>query len=151
MTLNFDNYAAKGNEIINHLSFELDLPRDQAGRVMKAVLHGIRDRICPDENLNLLAQLPMFLKGVYVDGWKPGKSNRSQPHLRQFLDEIRLATRDGAPSGLGNDQLAKIRLQGVFKVLGHYIIPGELSDAIDGLPNTIKEFVQNAFDEAHIY
>ena len=151
MTLNFDNYATKGNEIINHLSFELDLPKDQAGRVFKAVLHGIRDRICPDENLNLLAQLPVFLKGVYVDGWKPGKSNRRQPHLRQFLDEIRLSTRDGAPSGFANDQLAKTRIQCVFKVLYHYITPGDLSDAVEKLPAPIKEFVQNAFDEAHIY
>ncbi len=151
MTLDFDYYATRGNEIINQLGIELDLPRDPAGRVLKAVLHGIRDRICPDENLRLLAQLPLALKGVYVDGWKSGRSNHRQPHLRQFLDEIRLAARDGAPSGFVNDQLAKTRVQGVFKVLGHYVAPGELSSAIEGLPPAIKEFVQNAFDEAHIY
>jgi uncharacterized protein (DUF2267 family) len=119
---------------------------------LKAVLHGIRDRICPDENLRLLTHLPVVLKGIYVDGWKTGRSNMRHPHhLGRFLDEIRLAARDGSQAGFGNDQLVKSRIQGVFKVLEHYVPPGTFTSAMEGLPPDIKEFVQNAFDEAHIY
>lgn len=151
MSLNFELYVTKGNEVINRLAYELGTPKEQAARILKAVLHGLRDRLCLDENFDFLAQLPMVLKAIYVDGWKPRRSRKRSPHLNEFLDEIRTSDVPAAAYDFGNDQLAKTRVQQVFRVLSQYISAGELEDVMAGLPLEIKEFVQASMDEKHVH
>lgn len=42
-----------------------------AYRVLRAWLHGLRDRLPPDSAAHLAAQLPELLRGVYYQGWDP--------------------------------------------------------------------------------
>jgi len=37
MVLDFDKYATKGNEFIRLVALELEVPRDMAGRITRAV------------------------------------------------------------------------------------------------------------------
>lgn len=151
MSMNFESYAAKGNELVNHLSSDLGVPRDQAARILRSVLHALRNRIPLDENFDLLAQLPMALKAVYVDGWKPGKTVSQSSHLKDFLDEIRDADAQLAAYDFGNDAKAKEMVLGVFRVLAQFVSSGELNDVVAGLPREIKNFITTILDENQLF
>ena len=71
MALNFNQFAIEANTFLKKYSKELELGdnTDQAGRILSSILHGLRETISPEESLQLIAQFPMFLNGVYVNGW----------------------------------------------------------------------------------
>jgi uncharacterized protein (DUF2267 family) len=72
MAINFNKYAEEGNLFVKNLAKSFGHPDEigPTGIVLRAVLHTLRDRITISESLSLIAQLPMFLKAVYVDTWK---------------------------------------------------------------------------------
>jgi uncharacterized protein (DUF2267 family) len=69
MSMDFETYAKEGKAFINLVCEELEIPVDKANRVVRAILHALRNRLTHEESFELLAQLPVSLKGVYVDGW----------------------------------------------------------------------------------
>lgn len=104
MSLDFEKYASKGNEFVKLVAEDLKVPREKAGRIIRAVLHSLRNRISHEESFQLMAQLPMVLKGVYVDGWKFDKDFNRISHLDDYLDEVR--REDGGLAGydFGNNR-----------------------------------------------
>ncbi|MFT5735990.1 MAG: hypothetical protein ACI9SG_000323 [Maribacter sp.] len=46
---------------------------DKAGRIFTAIMHALRDIIPPEESLQFIAQLPIFLEGIFVNGWSMKK------------------------------------------------------------------------------
>lgn len=68
----FDKYVSETNTYVKGLAEELGHPEEitQTIRLLRAVLHSIRDRIDMGESLDLLSQLPMILKALYVEQWK---------------------------------------------------------------------------------
>lgn len=55
-----------------------------AARIIRSVLHALRNRLSHQESFQLIAQLPMALKAVYVDGWKIKKEFQRISHLNEF-------------------------------------------------------------------
>jgi len=45
--------------------------RQYAYRVLRAFLHALRDHLPVDEAASLAAQLPIFIRGVFYEGWDP--------------------------------------------------------------------------------
>src|SRR4051794_18155611 len=114
MSLDFEKYAAKGNELVNLLSEDLQVPRDMAGRILRAVLHALRNRVSIEASIQFMAQLPMALKSVYVEGWKlPSTYNRIR-HLNDFLDEIRNEDYQVAGYDFGDNEKAKQAVKAVL-------------------------------------
>lgn len=142
MVIDFEKYAVKGNEFIRFVALELEVPRDKAGRIVRAVLHALRDRLTYEESFQLMAQLPMAIKGLYVDGWTYRTPLLPIRHLDEFLEAIRHA--DGKLSGydFGNNKQALRAVQGVFSAMYEYVSPGEMRDILDILPHTIRELVR---------
>jgi uncharacterized protein (DUF2267 family) len=73
MGLDFENYAVKANEFVRLVAEELNIPVKNAGGIVRAVFHALRNRLSHEESFHILAQLPMPLKGVYADNWKFNK------------------------------------------------------------------------------
>ena len=96
MSLDFEKYAAKGNEFVRLVADELEVSREKAGRIIRSVFHALRNRLTHEESFQLMAQLPMVLKGVYVDGWHFDKDLDRIRHINDFLDEIRTKTGAGS-------------------------------------------------------
>ena len=84
MALNFNQYATEGNTFLKNYTKKMNLgvDKDKAGRILSSILHALRDIIPTEESLQLIAQFPMFLKAVYVNGWtikkERPKSNKWQ-------------------------------------------------------------------------
>ena len=92
MSLNFEKYTAKGNEFIKTLAHELgdENDRNYASRVLRAVFQALRNRIPPDESLQLTAQLPMYIKAVYIDGWNIKYNTPGKIHsVQAFIEDVR--------------------------------------------------------------
>ncbi|RYY33003.1 DUF2267 domain-containing protein, partial [archaeon] len=67
MTMNFDQYALTGKEFLNKVAFELGDEEDtsRASRLLRATLRTLRDQSTPEESLQMISQLPMFIKALY--------------------------------------------------------------------------------------
>lgn len=143
MVLDFDKYATKGNEFIRLVAMELEVPRDMAGRITRSVLHALRNRISHQESFHLMAQLPMAIKSVYVDGWVYSRNTNRLRHVAELLDEIREA--DGKLSGydFGNNTQAVRAVKAVFSSISSFVSPGEMKDVLDSLPHEIKDVFQD--------
>lgn len=138
--MDFLEYARRGNEFLKEVTIELgEGYKDvSSGRIVRAVFHVLRDVISIEESFQLLSQLPMALKSVYVDGWRP---HRTKPRIRQMDDFITALIKEDGPAGR-SDFLAKrgglYAIQAVFRVLKKHISKGEMEDIRSVLPKGLK-------------
>ncbi len=142
MSFNFEKYASKGNEFVNTIAEDLNVAKEKSGRIIRAVFHALRNRISHEESFQLIAQLPMALKGAYVDEWKFDKDFSRISHLTDFLDEIRKEDGELASYDFGNDAKAKHAVVAVFNALGRFVSEGEMEDIMATLPKELKTFIK---------
>ncbi len=142
MSFHFEKYAAKANEFVNLVAEDLKVPKEKAGRIIRAVLHALRNRISHEESFQLIAQLPMALKGVYVDGWKFDKDYKRIAHVKDFLDEVRYEDGELAGYNFGNDEKAKHAVIAVFKALSYFVSEVEMEDIMATLPKELKMLIK---------
>jgi uncharacterized protein (DUF2267 family) len=104
----------------------------EALSVLRSVLHQLRDRLTPEEAIELGAQLPTIVRGIYYDGWRPSRTPEKVRSRQKFLDEvmIKMLPRRLAPEAAVKD---------VFALIAHHCDPGEVGDVIEQLPAEIKE------------
>ena len=71
----FDTTVNETNEWLKAL--EVRLPgsdRHEAYIALRAVMHALRDRLAPGGAMRLAAQLPLLLRGVFTEGWRPDET-----------------------------------------------------------------------------
>jgi uncharacterized protein (DUF2267 family) len=86
----FDVTVQKSQLWLKDLMEELGVEdRHKAYLALRAVLHALRDRLPVTEVAQLGAQLPMLLRGVYYEGWKPAGKPLKERHKEEFLALIR--------------------------------------------------------------
>jgi uncharacterized protein (DUF2267 family) len=138
--MKFDQFLEKGNEFLKEVARELGVPddTDQAYRIMTSVLHTVRETISPEESLHLISQLPMMIKGVYVNGWHLKPKNRLRSS-REFFECLRQQNPRTATEDFGDDTQAKLKTQSVLKVVKNHVATGEIQDILDQLPMELAE------------
>ncbi len=142
MALNFNQFAAEANAFMKEYSKQLNLStdKDKAGRVLSSILHGLREIISIEESLQLMAQFPMFLKAVYVNGWSSHKKYRVKS-MEEFIDLIREFNGVTSLHDFENDEIAENYINTTFIVLRKYVSLGELEDIRTELPKDLKSMV----------
>ena len=142
MSLNFNQFALEANSFMKLYAKELNLKDDKekAGRILSSILHGLRELISTEESLQLMAQLPMFLKAVYVNGWSGHKKIRVK-NMVDFLDLIRKFNGVTSLHDFENDEVAENYVNTTFIVLRKYISLGELEDLRTELPKDLKAMI----------
>lgn len=141
MSLNFEKHASKGNEFLHKLAIRLgdEDNRERAGRVLRCVLRALRTLLTLEESFQFLAQLPMALKAVYVDGWNPNKYHRRIHTLREFSEEVMKEDGFSTWKDFSGVSDATDAIEAVIKTLADYVSAGELHDIIAILPEEMKE------------
>lgn len=113
----------KSNIWLNTLQKELNLPQQKdAYRLLKVVLHSLRDRLPISEAAQLGAQLPTLIRGLYYEGFRPRTFTRRERTLTPFLQAIEKKMPRFYPK-----QPSEL-LRGVFSLLNQFISPGEIED-----------------------
>ncbi|GGD58270.1 DUF2267 domain-containing protein [Muriicola marianensis] len=144
MALDFNKYAKEGNTFIKEYAREMNLGKDteKAGRIFSAIMHALRDIITPQESLQLVAQMPMFMKSAYVNGWTLKKEKPKIKHMEEFVELVRKHDGVAAVNDFGyEDELAERYIDITFIYLRKYISLGELEDIRDGLPKNLKSMI----------
>jgi uncharacterized protein (DUF2267 family) len=126
----WDRALHRGNAWLQELSGELGWDdRDATLLALRAVLHALRDRLTPNEAVQLAAQLPLFLKGVYFDGWRPSATPVKLRDREAFLDQVRRPLIRGIPEADPEEVT-----RAVFKLLDDHVSGGEIADIRNMLP-----------------
>lgn len=141
MSFNIDKFAKEGKTFVHDLSSELGHPgEDEAtSRFLRSVLHVLRDRITISESLDVLAQLPMFLKAVYVEQWKYRETPLKFDTMEDFCEHVK-----GEQSRMGEkdfqwNEPTEDLIKRTFIALRKYFTQGEAKHVIDQLPKEIKD------------
>jgi uncharacterized protein (DUF2267 family) len=100
--------------------------------VLRTVLHQLRDRLTLEEAVDLGAQMPLIVRGLFFEGWQPHKVPRKIRTKEKFLGDI---TDEILPFTYPVEWAVK----SVFALLAHHCDPGEIADVIDQLPGGLKE------------
>ncbi len=105
---------------------------NQSLAVLRVVLHQLRDRLTVEEAVDLGAQLPLIVRGIYYAGWQPHKVPRKANTKQKFVDEVVLKLRPHTVP-------AERAVRDVFALMAHHCDAGEISDVIAQLPKELKE------------
>lgn len=137
--MDFTKYAAKGNIILDEVAEELGFEgnRDLAGRMLRAVLHTLRERLTIQQSFQLMAQLPMMIKALYVEGWKYQEKPYRIKHVGEFIKNV---IHEDFPAGHHDISTAKDgenAIKAVLKVIRRHVSEGEIKDILAGLPEEL--------------
>lgn len=142
MALNFNQFAVEGNTFMKKYAHELNLgdDTDKAGRILSSILHGLREVISVEESLQLMAQFPMFLKAVYVNGWTLRKREKVKTMV-DFIDMVREFDGKTSINDFESNEVAESYIDSTFIILRQYISLGELEDIRTSLPKDLKSMI----------
>lgn len=139
---NFENHAHEASAYIKNLATELGHPEavGQSLILLRAVLHTLRDRITIGESLHLLSQLPLILKGIYVEHWE----YKEKPVAFQSLDEFKDAVeKEQAKHGEHEFNWNESTDQLVARVLAslgkHFLNDGQLHHIAVQMPKEVQQ------------
>lgn len=132
------------NHFINVLSENLGVSdKDKVYRILKSVLHTLRDNISIDESLQLIAQLPFMMKAVYVENWSVNFRKNKIKHIKDFI----LNVKERENQIFYYDFLDLIEVEQscriVFQTLCNSISEGEVNDIKAILPQELKSLINN--------
>jgi uncharacterized protein (DUF2267 family) len=120
---------------INDLDKRLDWnDKARSYRLLKAVLHALRDSLHVNEAADLGAQLPGLLRGAYYEQWRPATTPqklRSIDSLVEYVSEV--FRRDPLPD-------PPKAIMAVFQLLTRKITHGEIEDVRRCLPKKLRDF-----------
>lgn len=103
----------------------------QAYTALRAVLHVLRDRLTVDEAAQLAAQMPMLIRGLYFEGWKPARVPVRYRALDDFLGAV--------SRQMGNADVTPERAcRAVFSLLTSRISSGEVEDVYHMMPAEVR-------------
>lgn len=110
-------------------------------RLLKSVLHAVRDSLQVNEAVDLGAQLPGLLRGAYYEQWRPGAAPFKHRTVQDFVARVNESfRRDPLP----NDAQA---VMAVFQLLTKKITEGEIEDVRRCLPEEIRNFWPEPYKE----
>ncbi|HVK77317.1 MAG TPA: DUF2267 domain-containing protein [Kofleriaceae bacterium] len=130
----FQSTVVRSTEWVGEMMAKLALKDERkALRALRAGLHAIRDRLPAYEAVDLGAQLPTLMRGLYYEGWR----------LTEAPERVRRPEELFARVGheLAND--ASLSPEAVVRatiaILSHHVTEGELDDVARVLPRRIAE------------
>lgn len=121
------------HEWINELAGRLDWSSKRSAlRLMRVTLHHIRDHLMVDELAQLSAQLPLFIRGFFFEGWMPKQTPIRERHAIDFIATIS-AKMDDTEEYRGREDI-----KCVFDLLNARISKGQIEDVRATLPEDIR-------------
>ena len=129
----FDRTVHETNQWLQIVMAELKTSsRHQAYMALRASLHALRDRIGPENAVHFAAQLPILLRGVFYEGWRPSETPTRERRLDDFLAYVESIL--GSKSGLDAGEA----LRAGFAAIAWSVSPAEVLKLINVLPRELR-------------
>jgi uncharacterized protein (DUF2267 family) len=106
--------------------------RHLAYLALRATLHALRDRLGPEHAVQLAAQLPILVRGLYYEGWRWAAPTRERTRA-DFLEHVR----SELPRGSAIDP--SLAARAVVAMMWQKLDLGEVGKLIDLMPPELKE------------
>lgn len=120
------------NEVMQELQWT---DRHKAYRALRVILHLLRDHLPAEENAHLSAQLPVLIRGIYFEGWRPAATPIPDRSRWSFLHQVNEA--------FNNDPAADAEgiASAVFRVITRQTggMNGVAGNIRNALPGQIRE------------
>ena len=132
-----DRTIQNTNIWLRDAAYELDwVSTQRAYLAFRAVLHALRDRLSVHEVAQLGAQLPIFIRGIYYEGWNPARTPIKSRKVEIFLGQVRSEfTHTRNP-----DVDAGHVTRAILRVLQKHVSEGELNQIKHLLPHELRKF-----------
>ncbi len=106
--------------------------KQKAYHALRGVLFAMRDRLPPKEVMNLSAQLPAVIRGVFFEGYtmanKPETYRSREEFLGRVRDELAVVDEDDSEAAT----------RAVLSFLQNQVAEGEIEDVQHLLPKSIR-------------
>ncbi|TPM18190.1 DUF2267 domain-containing protein [Mesorhizobium sp. B2-3-5] len=129
----FSHASQQAEHWVKELARDLNWSEPSAYRLMRSVLHTLRDWLSTAEMADLSAQLPVLIRGVYFDGWKPSSTPVCERKKRDFIASVR------ASFGYDDDVDFDVALNAVFALLERHISHGEIVQVRNSLKKSLRQ------------
>jgi uncharacterized protein (DUF2267 family) len=129
----FDKTLQTTHEWLKEIMVDLGPDRQVAYRALAAVLHALRDRLGVDEAAHLGAQLPILVRGIYYDQWRPAGKPEKIRSRDEFLARVGDSMSDIRPVN------TEVAVRAVFRTLAQRVSEGESEDVRSSLPAPIRQ------------
>jgi uncharacterized protein (DUF2267 family) len=100
---------------------------------LRAVLHQLRDLLALEAAAALSSQLPLLIRGVFFENWKP------ESHSSKSLEKDAFLKMVGKALYPYRDMDVEKTINGVFKVLSRKLPPGVFDNIIQAIPKDIQD------------
>lgn len=102
-------------------------------RLLRSVLHTLRDSLQPDEMADLAAQLPLLVRGVYFEGWSPTGASTAERSEANFIARIDAAFTDDPISD------TEAAIAAVFRLLDRHVSTGEIDQVRSSMRKSLRK------------
>jgi len=134
----FDRTLQTTHIWLDQITDRIGHDRQASWKVLSVVLHKLRDLLRVEDAAHLGAQLPLLIRGVYYDQYKPAIQPSRCRTREEFVGEVEDWLADARPSNAEN------AIAAVFDVLSRNIDPGEIEKIKRLIPEPIRELWQEA-------
>jgi uncharacterized protein (DUF2267 family) len=128
----FDRTLHITNVWLDEIMQSLGPDRQVAWHALGAVLRTLRDELTPGLAAHLGAQLPLLVRGLYYDQWRPAAEPLKLRRPDAFLAHVAEGLQDIRPVDV------RQAVQAVFHVLDHHVEPSQVAKVRDALPAAVR-------------
>ena len=115
---------------------------NKAGRIFRAVLHAIRDRLPVNDAVHFSAALPIIWKGIYFDQYDPAKVPVTIRNSEDWINYIRSKNAFAANNDFQQDDEIREAFKAVFTALQKHMPDGQLRQVKDALNQEIQQLLE---------
>lgn len=129
----FTHEAQQAQQWVNELDDDLNWDdKGRAYRLLRSVLHTLRDFLSIEEVADLSAQLPIVIRGVFFEEWDPSTAPVWKRKKQDFIEQV--------ASDFKNDPLdnADVAVAAVFKLMDRHISQGEITQVRNSMQKSLR-------------
>ncbi len=138
----FNSSLETTREWISELMETLGSDEAKACRALRVTLTELRDHLTVEEAADLAAQMPLLLRGVYFEGWRPAGKPLKRCSKQEFLNKIAASLNDAFRL---NEVERMVR--NVLLFIDRKVSPGEIRHVVQSLPKDLRSLWPSYYGE----
>jgi uncharacterized protein (DUF2267 family) len=128
----FDKTIQTTDVWLNEIAADMGGDRQVAYHALGAVLRTMRDRMPMELAAHLGAQLPLLVRGIYYDQWRPSEQPHKQRSVEGFLAEVEGRLGPMKPIDV------EAATRAVLAALARHVTEGQVSKVRDAMPGEVR-------------